>query len=377
MANIKFNIPFQAGNETKYIQEVISSGVFAGNGPFTRKCQAQLQSILGAPHVLLTTSCTAALEMSAILLDIAPGDEVIVPSYTFVSTASAFLRAGAVIKFCEIDPDTLTVDLKHVESLINSRTRAIAPIHYAVAAADMPALTELAAAHNLAIVEDAAQGLGAKLNGRAVGTWAPLSCLSFHETKNLHCGLGGALVVNDKSYFDRAEDVWERGTDRGKMFRGLVDKYSWVELGSSFYPSELQAAFLYAQLEAYELNLKIRRSLWNQYFEEFNALDRPFRIQKLHARTEHNGHAFVLIFPTRESGDSYRDFLKKHGIDSYIGYVPLHSSKMGLKLGYKRDSLPITEDVAYRVVRLPLHASMKSADISAVLEATSKWIKAQ
>ena len=363
LKEIRFNEPFLGGNELRYLQDVVESRTFAGNGPYTKRCQKLLESSRGVPHVLWTHSCTAALEMSAL-----PGDEVILPSYTFCSTASAFLRAGATLRFCEVDSATMNLDVEDAIDRITDRTRAIVPVHYGGIPADIPGLQKRVGGRDILIVEDAAQGLGSKLSGKPLGTLAPLGCLSFHETKNIHCGLGGALFVNCEAMFERLENIWERGTDRAKMFRGLVDKYSWVDIGSSFYPTELQAAFLLAQLEVLERNQAERAALYESYRSELAELESPSTFYLPTVEPEHqlNYHSFYLICDSREQNDRLRAYLGDRGIRAYIGYVPLHSSKMGQALGFVAEELPRTEDLAARVVRLPLHNFMSIDDVRRV-----------
>ena len=370
---IRFNEPFMTGNEITYLTEVCQGGQFGGNGPFTKRVERLLEERFGVAHVLLTHSCTAALEMAALLLDLGPGDEVILPSYTFVTTASAFLRTGVRLVFCEVDPGTMNIDVADVAQRITPRTRAIVPVHYAGRGADVPGLLALAQPRGIHIVEDAAQGLGAALGGRPLGTLAPLGALSFHETKNLHCGLGGALFINDSSLFDRAEDVWERGTDRGKMYKGLIDKYSWVELGSSFYPSELQAAFLLAQLEALDRNAAERTALAERYEVGLRPLHDKglIRLPSTMPQQQTNHHAVFFTLPSGAEADRVRHTLVAQGVQATIHYLPLHSSKMGLKMGYRPEDLPITEAYAPRLLRMPLHLRMTLGDVDTVVETLS------
>ena len=371
----KFNIPYVAGTEMAYLAEVLESRQFAGNGTFTKRVQALLEERYGIAHVLLTHSCTAALEMAALLLDLGPGDEVILPSYTFCSTASAFLRTGASVVFCEIEPTTMNLDVEDAARRVTENTKAIAPVHYGGIAADMASLNEIVAGTDIVLVEDAAQGLEAKLDDAWLGTIAPLGAVSFHETKNLHSGLGGALFINDSSRFDRAEDIWERGTNRTKMFKGLVDKYSWVELGSSFYPSELQAAFLLAQLESMDRNRIERRALYAAYDEALRALVGPdsFAVPTVGAGRQVNFHSYFLIASSETVADGLREFLSARDIHAYIGYVPLHSSPMGQRLGYTAGDLPVTETYAPRVLRLPFHNEMTVGDVSVVTSAIAEY----
>jgi dTDP-4-amino-4,6-dideoxygalactose transaminase len=362
---INFNVPYLSGNELSKLEQVIRNRAFAGNGPFTKQVARALEERYGVPHVLLTHSCTAALEMAALLLDLEPGDEVIVPSYTFSSTAAAFVRAGAKPVFCEIDPETMMMDPTDVSDRITPATRAIVPVHYGGIACDMGALMALANDHGLVVVEDAAQGLDARLDGEWLGTIAPLGCLSFHETKNLHAGLCGALFINEPSYFDRAENIWERGTDRQKLLKGLVDKYTWVEIGSSFYPSELQAAFLSAQLEAIDTNLAQRRVIYEAYLECLQPLADAglLRLPRIDPGRQLNYHAVYVIFNSHQECDGAREHLRSNEVWAYIGYVPLHSSPVGQRLGYKPEDLPLTEEYAGRTLRLPFHNELDREDV--------------
>ncbi len=374
---IRFNEPFLTGHERANLDAVFASGHFAGNGPFTKRAHAQLQARTGAHHALLTHSCTGALELAAMLLDLAPGDEVLMPSFTFVSTATAFMRTGATVRFCEIDPATMTLDVADAARRLTPRTKAIVPVHYAGVGADMAGVLALARAHGLAVVEDAAQGLDAARDGQALGTFAPLAALSFHETKNIHCGLGGALLINDEALFDRAEDMWERGTDRSKMFKGLVDKYSWVSPGSSFYPSELQAAFLSAQLQAVDENSLRRKAIWARYAAGLADLAAAglLTLPQVPADARTNGHAFFILLPTVARADLLRETLHAQGIQLTIHYVPLHTSKMGAELGYAPDDLPVTRSAAERLLRLPLHFNLTDADVDQVVAAIGRFLR--
>jgi dTDP-4-amino-4,6-dideoxygalactose transaminase len=307
------------------------------------------------------------LELSAMLFDISPGDEVIVPSYTFVSTASAFLRNNCKIIFSEIDPETLMMDINDVKMKISARTKAIVPIHYGGYSANIIELKNLCDENNIILIEDNAQGLGSKINDKYLGTFGHASSVSFHETKNIHCGLGGAIFINenDSALIDRAEDIWERGTDRQKLFKGLVDKYGWVDLGSSFYPSELQAAFLYAQLESIDKNIEDRSKLSNIYFEKLGELENQnyLKLQKNTLTTSFNNHAVIIILKNEDEADALRIHLKENGIGAFIGYVPLHSSKYGQKIGWKPEDLEITEKISKTILRLPLHNNLTEKDI--------------
>jgi dTDP-4-amino-4,6-dideoxygalactose transaminase len=366
---VRFHIPYQTGRERGYLDEVFGSGQFAGNGPFTKRCQTSLCQLTGAPHALLTHSCTGALELAAMLADLGPGDEVLMPSFTFVSTATAVLRTGATPVFCEVDPLTMTLCPKDAAQRVTPRTRAIVPVHYGGIGADMPAILALAKEHNLLVWEDAAQGLGASRFGRPLGSWAPLACLSFHETKNVHSGLGGALLINDASRFARAEIMWERGTNRSQFFKGLVDKYSWVEPGSSFYPSELTAAFLLAQLEGLQADTDARRPLWHAYDAALQPLVAAGQIEVMHtpADATSNYHNYWLRLPTADLTDRVRERCNQQGVQVVIHYVPLHTAKMGAKLGYALGDLPVTEDTAARLLRLPMHHTLTLAEVERVV----------
>jgi dTDP-4-amino-4,6-dideoxygalactose transaminase len=368
---INFNEPFIAGKEREYIDRVFAKGGFGGNLEHSKKVQAWLSQYTGAPHVLLTHSCTGALEVAALVLDLEPGDEVIVPSYTFVATASAFARVGAKIVFCEIDPTTYNMDLDDVERRITPRTRAIVPVHYAGVGCDMERLQAIAARTGAVLVEDAAQGVGAWLGERHLGTIAPLGCWSFHETKNVHCGLGGAIAINDPALLQRAEIVWERGTNRQMMYRGLVDKYSWVGLGGSFYTSEILAAFLLAQLEALDDHLRDRMRLWNRYRERLEPLAERGSLQILQQTSQqrHNAHAVPIVLASADESERVRLAMKERDVQAVIHYVPLHSSPMGKKMGYRAEDLPITEEYAGRLLRLPMHNNLSLQDVDTVVDA--------
>ena len=373
MAGIRFNEPFLTGQERVYLDDVFASRNFSGNGPYTKRAQRLLEAQTSAAHALLTHSCTGALELAAMLLDLGPGDEVILPSFTFVSTATAFLRTGAQLRFCEVDPATMTMDVAHAATLVTPRTRALVPVHYAGVGADMRAVQALADAHGLEIVEDAAQGLDATRFGQALGTFGAAGALSFHETKNVHCGLGGALLLNNAELFDRAEDMWERGTDRSKMFKGLVDKYSWVEPGSSFYPTEMQAAFLTAQLESLAANTQRRREIWALYdagLADLGAQER-LRLPQVPEDAVHNGHCYWLLAPTGAHADRMRESLCAAGVQVTIHYVPLHTSRMGLSMGNTHGDLPVTTDAAARLLRLPLHFGLSNLDVEQVVTAVN------
>ena len=373
---IKFNVPFLAGNERKYLDEVFQNMQFAGNGPFTNRVQSFLEAYLNAPRVLLTHSCTGALELAAMLAGFGPGDEVIVPSFTFVTSASAIQRTGATVVFCEVDQETMIVDLVDLESKITEKTKGVVIVDYAGNTCNFEQVTKICSQYGLECIEDAAQGLGSLYKGKKLSTLARFGAISFHETKNIHSGLGGCLVINNQKDVEKAEMVWERGTNRSAFFKGLVDKYSWQEIGSSFYPSELQAAFLFAQLEGLETNLKKRKDVWESYFNEISKIEKrsKFRILKTPDWCENNAHLFGLIFDTPEMADKIRIDLNKHGINAVIHYVPLHESKVGAELGYTASDLPITSNAASCLLRLPLHHELSQDDVFYIIQILGKLL---
>jgi dTDP-4-amino-4,6-dideoxygalactose transaminase len=358
---IPFNRPCLTGNEYKYIAEAIALGHASGDGPFTRRCHELLERELAAVRVLLTTSCTHALEMAALLLDCGPGDEIIVPSFTFVSTANAFALRGSTVVFADIRPDTLNLDEKLLPSLITRRTKAIVPVHYGGVACEMDSICEIAGQHGIKVVEDNAHGLFARYKKKSTGTFGCLSTQSFHETKNLSCGEGGALVVNDANLVERALIIREKGTNRSQFFRGQVDKYTWVDIGSSYLPSDLLAAFLLAQLEAREEIQNKRRRVWNYYWANLQALtEKDVRLPFVPAECEQAFHMFYLILPSMKCRQSLIAHLKEQGILSVFHYVPLHSSAMGIKFGAR--DCPVTEDVSARLLRLPFFNDLTEAE---------------
>lgn len=374
---ILFNEPFLSGKEKSYIDEVFDNNIFDGNGPFSKRAQQFLKEHLSSARVLLTHSCTAALEITGLLARLGPGDEVLLPSYTFVSTATAFLRTGAKLVFCEIDPNTMNIDAEDIAQKLNKRTKAIIAMHYAGIAANLEEITALARDHNVLIIEDAAQGLGAEWNNKSLGTIAPLGCLSFHQTKNIHCGLGGALLINNEEFFSRAEYIWERGTNRGDMTKGLSKKYSWVEMGSSYYLTEFQAAFLLAQLESLDENTKTRKHIFELYQSELSILEREgrFRLPTIGENRKSNYHCFYLICNSIDDREKLINYLNERNIQAQIHYVPLHSSKMGVSLGLDKDDLPLTEEYAQRILRLPLHNNLSEEDVLKVCEETNSFFR--
>jgi len=355
MYKIPFNKPSFLGNEINYINQAIQNGQISGDGIFTKKCHVFLEEILGVPKALLTTSCTHALEMAAILLDIQPGDEVIFPSFTFVSTVNAFVLRGAVPVFADIRPDTLNINEGQLKGLITSKTRAIVPVHYAGVGCEMDAIMEIAEKHELPVVEDNAHGLFGKYKGRCLGTFGCLATQSFHETKNVSCGEGGAVLINDPSLIERAEIIREKGTNRSRFFRGQVDKYTWVDIGSSYLPSDMLAAYLYAQLEVWQMIQAKRKQIWETYDRELkdwaqsNGVGQPY----VPAHCEQAYHMYYLLMPSLETRGAFIAHLKQQGILSVFHYLPLHLSVMGTKFGGQPVDCPVTEDVSDRLVRLP------------------------
>lgn len=354
---IPFNRPALVGKEIQYIVEAVLGGHASGDGPFTKKCHHFLEETLGVPKVLLTTSCTHALEMAAFLLDIQSGDEVIVPSFTFVSTVNAFVIRGARPVFIDIRPDTLNMDEQLLEDLITPRTKAIVPVHYAGVGCEMGAICQIADRHGIAVVEDNAHGLFAKYKGRWLGTFGALATLSFHETKNFICGEGGALLINDERYIEQAEMVREKGTNRCRFFRGEVDKYTWVSLGSSYLPSDILAAYLFAQLEAREHVMAQRKRVFEYYADRLGdwAQANGVRLPVVPPYCEQSYHMFYLLLPSLEKRERFIAHLKSKGILSVFHYVPLHLSPMGRGWGYREGDCPVTEDISDRLVRLPFY----------------------
>ena len=367
---IPFNRPVLLGRELANIAEAIANGNVGGDGPFTKRCQALLEQMLGVPKVLLTTSCTHALEMCALLLDLAPGDEVLVPSFTFVTTAGAFVLRGARPVFVDVRSDTLNIDESLVENLITERTRAIVAVHYAGVGCEMDALMSIASRRGLAVIEDNAHGLFGKYRGRALGTFGALATQSFHETKNVICGEGGALVINDARYAERAEILREKGTNRARFFRGEVDKYTWIDLGSSYVPSDILAAFLHAKLEVREEIQRRRRAIWERYRDGLRdwADGNGARLPSVPGHCEQAYHMFYLLLPTAERRQAFLAHMKQHGILAVFHYVPLHLSPMGQRFGYSESDLPVTRDVSERLVRLPFFNDLSVPDQDRVME---------
>ena len=368
---VPFNRPTITGPEYDYIKAAVDSGHLSGNGPFTKRCQQWIESATHCRKALLTHSCTAALEMSALLLDLEPGDEVILPSFAFVSTANAFVLRRAVPVFVDIRPDTLNIDEAKIEAAITPRTRAVVALHYAGVSCEMDTILDIASRHTLAVVEDAAQGISAEYRGRPLGSIGQLGALSFHETKNIIAGEGGALLVNDPRYVERAEVIWEKGTNRSQFFRGMAEKYTWLDVGSSYLPSELTAAFLLAQLEAVDEISARRLRLWNRYHDAFADLERAGTLRRpiVPEGCRHNGHIYYVLLQTAAARTAARESMRAAGIDAVFHYVPLHSSPAGRRFGRASGGLDVTSDMSARLIRLPLWSGMTDADGDHVVEA--------
>ncbi|MHB1301430.1 MAG: dTDP-4-amino-4,6-dideoxygalactose transaminase [Burkholderiales bacterium] len=363
---IPFNKPYMTGKELTYISEAHARGHLAGDGEFTKKCHAWFEQKLGTGRALLTHSCTASLEIAALLCELEAGDEVIMPSYTFVSTANAFVLRGAIPVFVDIRQDTLNIDESLIEAAITEKTRAIVAVHYAGIACEMDAIMEIAQRHGLIVIEDAAQALLSTYRGRYLGTIGHIGCLSFHETKNIISGEGGALLVNDERFAERAEIIREKGTNRSQFFRGQVDKYTWVDVGSSYLPSELIGAFLYAQLEHGEEIIERRRTIFSRYAELLSPLaEKGFcRLPgKEEAGIKGNGHMYYLILENLDARSRMIRHLKEAGILAVFHYVPLHSAPAGKKYARVSGTMAVTEDLSERLVRLPLYHDLKDEDI--------------
>lgn len=371
---IPFNKPYMTGRELEYISQAHAYGHLSGNGPFTRKCQAWFDRRVGCKKALLTHSCTAALEMAAILANIQPGDEVIMPSYTFVSTANAFVLRGGIPVFVDIRRDTLNMDETLVERAITGRTKAIVPVHYAGVACEMDAIMDTANRHGLLVIEDAAQGVMSTYKGRYLGSIGHFGAYSFHETKNIISGEGGALLINEETFGETAEIVWEKGTDRGRFFRGETDKYTWQHVGSSFLPSDLIAAFLWAQLEqAGELNRR-RLTIWKAYHDGLEALEEAGVLRRpvVPEGCRHNAHMYYIILPDLKTRDGLLRTLNAQGINAIFHFVPLHDSPAGKRYGRQHGGLPATSSMSERIVRLPIWVGMGPVRVSEVVSGVSQ-----
>jgi dTDP-4-amino-4,6-dideoxygalactose transaminase len=372
---IPFNRPGVSGRERAYVEDVLGSGHWSGDGAYTRRASAWLETQVGVPRALLTTSCTHALEMAALLLDLEPGDDVIMPSFTFVSTANAVVLRGARPVFVDIRPDTLNLDEGQIEAAVTPRTRAIVVVHYAGVACAMEAITAIAARHQLSLIEDNAHGLFGRYRGRPLGSFGRLSALSFHETKNVSCGEGGALLIADPALVERAEILREKGTNRSRFFRGQVDKYTWVDRGSSYLPAEMLAAILVAQLEASDVTQARRLAIWNRYATELAewAARRGVRLPTVPDGCEHPAHLFYLLLPSEPDRRSLIDHLKARGILSVFHYLPLHRSPMGERVGRAAGRLPVTEAVSDQLLRLPLFAGLTDDEVDDVVAGVRAW----
>ncbi len=374
-ARIPFNNSTLAGKEIDYVTRSVSSGQIAGDQQFSRRCQALLEDVLSVKKALVTTSCTHALEMSALLLDIKPGDEVIVPSYTFVSSINAFVLRGAVPVFCDIRRDTLNLDESLLPQLISSKTRAIVPVHYAGVGCEMDEICQIAEAHDIAVVEDNAHGLFGKYKGRWLGTMGALGTQSFHETKNITCGEGGALLINRPDLIERAEVIREKGTNRANFFRGQVDKYSWVDIGSSYVMSDVLAAFLYGQLECWQVIQQRREALWHAYNDALKQwcqdkhVDQPY----IPAHCQQAWHMYYLITPSLSFRSALIEHLKKLQIWAVFHYLPLHKSTYATSIAHRASCCDVTEDISDRLLRLPFYCSMSDAEFARVIDGVTSF----
>ncbi len=375
MQPIPFNRPLVLESGYRHLRQAVANMHLSGDGPYTKKCHALLEEQLGVPRVLLTTSCTDALEMAALLLELEPGDEVIVPSFTFVSTANAFVLHGARPVFADIRPDTFNLDEHLLDELITPRTRAVIPVHYGGVGCEMAAILEVADRYGLAVVEDNAHGLFGKFGGRYLGTFGALATQSFHETKNFSCGEGGALLLNDPRHVERAEILREKGTNRNRFFRGQVDKYTWVDVGSSFLPSDALASLLWSQLEVREEIQARRRCIWHNYAEQLAdwAAQRGVRLPVVPPHCEQSYHLFTLLLPSLEDRQGMIAHLKERGITSVFHYVPLHLSEMGQRFGGRPGSCPVSESVSDRLLRLPFYHELSEADQARIVKAVCSY----
>lgn len=363
---IPFNKPFLIDKEFEYIQDAINQGVLRGDGIYTKKCHEFLEKKLNCKKALLTHSCTAALEMAAILLDIKPGDEIIMPSYTFVSTANAFVLRGGVPVFVDIREDTLNIDENLIENAITEKTKAICVVHYAGVSCEMDKILEIAKKYKLPVVEDAAQALGSFYKEKPLGTIGDLGCFSFHETKNVISGEGGALIINDPKYIERAEIIREKGTNRSQFFRGEVDKYTWVDIGSSFLPSDMVAAYLFSQLENMDKINKKRMEIWQNYDEFFSRYDGKIRRPYIPNNCKHNAHMYYVLFKNLAERTQFIDYMKSNGINPVFHYIPLHSSPAGIKYGRVSGDMAVTDRVSDTLVRMPMYYTLSDDELSSI-----------
>lgn len=372
---ISFNVPPYVGTENQYIAQAIANRKICGDGTFTKRCSAWLEEKTGTSKALLTTSCTHATEMAALLADIHPGDEVIMPSYTFVSTADAFVLRGAVAVFVDIRPDTMNMDETLIESAITSKTKAIVPVHYAGVACEMDTIMNIAKAHNLMVIEDAAQGVMSTYKGKALGTIGDYGCYSFHETKNYSMGEGGALLIQDPVNVERAEIIREKGTNRSKFFRGEIDKYTWVAAGSSYLPSELNAAYLYAQLEQAQQIFDDRMRSWNQYYKGLKPLEEAgyITLPVVPEECRHNAHMFYIKVKDLQERSALIAYLKERGINATFHYIPLHTSPAGKLLGRFCGEDVYTTRESERLIRLPMYYGLQEAEVKQVIQAVQSF----
>jgi dTDP-4-amino-4,6-dideoxygalactose transaminase len=370
MKNIPFNKPHMTGRELWHIAQAHANGHLAGDGMFTKKCHAWLEARTNTRKALLTHSCTAALEMAAILADIQPGDEIIMPSYTFVSTANAFVLRGGIPVFVDIRPDTLNIDESKIEAAITPRTKAIAPVHYAGVACEMDVIMDIAKRHNLLVIEDAAQAVMSTYKGKALGAIGHLGAYSFHETKNIISGEGGALLVNDERFTERAEIIREKGTNRSQFFRGQVDKYTWVDTGSSYLPGEVIAAFLWAQMEEAESITQKRLDIWQKYHQAFATLEEAGKLRRpiIPEHCQHNAHMYYILLESLEKRTEVIAKLKAQGVNAVFHYVPLHSAPAGKKYARTSGTMQHTDDLSERLLRLPLWVGMDEAQDKVIAE---------
>ena len=377
MNKIPFNVPPLVGDEYKYVKEAINSHKICGDGSFTKKCHAWMEDRFNAQKVLLTTSGTTALDMALILCDLQPGDEVILPSYTFSSTATAPVSVGAKLVFVDVRPDTMNIDETKIEAAITERTKVIIAMHYAGVACEMDTIMDIAKRHNLIVVEDAAQGVMSKYKGKYLGTIGDMGCYSFHETKNFSMGEGGALVINNPVYNERAEIIREKGTNRARFFRGQVDKYTWVDKGDSYLPSELNAAYLYAQLLKADEITENRMQTWNTYYQGLKPLADVGRIEFQHIpeECEHNAHMFYIKLKDLEDRTAFIDYMKSKGIGCVFHYIPLHSAPAGIKFGRFDGEDAFTTKESERLVRLPMYYGMTDENRKAVVDAAVSYFK--
>lgn len=367
---IPFNKPTYIGKESEYVLDAVNKGHISGDGEYTKKCAKKLEELSGTKRALLTTSCTHATEMAALLSDIKPGDEVIMPSYTFVSTADAFVLRGATPVFVDIRPDTMNMDETLIEDAITSKTKAIVPVHYAGVGCEMDTIMDIARRHNLTVIEDAAQGIASTYKGKALGTFGDFGCYSFHETKNISMGEGGALLIQNEDLVEPAEIIREKGTNRAKFFRGQIDKYTWVNYGSSYLPSDMNAAYLWAQLENIDIIQKKRLSVWNRYKEGLSELEKKEYIEfgVIPEECTNNAHMFYIKVRDLENRTDLLKFLKENGIQAVFHYVPLHSAPAGRKFGRFNGEDRYTTKESERLIRLPLFYSISDEEVEFVIE---------